>query len=105
MDEMHVKENLVFDKHSGRLIGFSDLGHINNHISKLERAQTNSQKVEPLAKSLLVLMVRGLFTDFQFPYAQFSCASLTGEQLYHVFWEAVERLERYGTCRQLCTLQ
>lgn len=90
---MHVKEGLVFDKHSGDLIGFTDLGDINNHVAKLQRAASTSQKIEPLAKSLLVLMVRGLFSGFTFPYAQFSCSSLTGDQLYHVFWNAVKRLE------------
>ena len=92
---MHVKEGLDFDKHSGDLIGFTDLGDVNNHIMKLQRASNPSQTIEPLAKSLLVLMVRGLFSGFTFPYAQFSCSSLTGDQLYHIFWSAVERLERY----------
>lgn len=95
MDEMHVKEGLVFDKHSGELIGFTDLGDINNHIAKLERTAATSQKIEPLANSLLVLMIRGLLSGFQFPYAQFSCSSLTGDQLYNIFWDCVERLERY----------
>ena len=88
-----MKESLVFDKHTGELVGFTDLGDTNNYIAKLERA--TSEKLEPLAKSLLVLMVRGLFSSFQFPYAQFSCSSLTGDQLHHIFWGAVERLERY----------
>ena len=41
-------------------------------------------------------MVRGLFTQLQFPYAQFSCASVSGDLLYDPFWEAVCRLERLG---------
>ena len=88
-----MKESLVFDKHTGALIGFTDLGDTNNYIAKLERA--TSEKMEPLAKSLLVLMVRGLFSPFQFPYAQFACSSLTGDQLHSIFWDAVRRLERY----------
>lgn len=85
----------MFDKHSGELVGFTDLGDINNHIAKLEKVTSTSQAIEPLAKSFLVLMVRGLFSGFQFPYAQFPCVNLTGDQLYNIFWEAVERLERY----------
>ena len=50
----------------------------------------------PLAKTMLVVMVRGLFSSLQFPYAQFPCASLSGDQFFPVFWEAVARLERYG---------
>ena len=38
LDEMHVKEYLVFDKHSGQLIGFVNLGEINNHLLELERS-------------------------------------------------------------------
>ena len=35
-----------------------------------------------------------LFTRLRFPYAQFPCASLTGDLLFHPFWQAVSRLER-----------
>lgn len=30
LDEMHVKEGLLFDKHTGVLVGYSDLGEVNN---------------------------------------------------------------------------
>ena len=49
---------------------------------------------QSLAKTMLVLMVRGLNTGLQFPYAQPPCSSLTGDQLFHVFWKAVGSLER-----------
>ena len=49
-----------------------------------------------LAKSMVVMMVKGLFSSLKFTYAQFPCASLTGEQLFNPFWEAVLRLERLG---------
>ena len=49
-----------------------------------------------LAKSMLVMMVRGLFTGLQFPYANFPCTSLRGDQIFRLFWKAVARLERYG---------
>ena len=45
---------------------------------------------------MLVLMVRGLFSGLQFPYAQFACLSVTAVQMFHVFWKAVARLERIG---------
>lgn len=50
----------------------------------------------PLANSMLVLMVRGLLSRLQFPYAQFPCTALSGHQLYEPFWEAVGRLECCG---------
>ena len=55
-----------------------------------------SSDVATLANSMLVFMVRGLFTSLEFPYAQFPCKAITGDQLFHPFWEAVGRLERIG---------
>ncbi len=56
-----------------------------------------------LAKSMMVIMVRGLFTKLQFAYAQFPCASVCGYHLYDIFWEAVQRLERCGFKVMACT--
>ena len=30
MDEIYVKESLVYNKHTGKMIGFTDLGDVNN---------------------------------------------------------------------------
>ena len=97
LDEMHIREDLVYNKNDGSLVGFVDLGDVNNHLQKFEclidsnQAQVTTQL---LAKSMSVIMVRGLFTKLRFPYAQFSCVNLTGEQISPLFWEAVYRAER-----------
>ena len=96
MDEMHVREGLVYDKHSGALLGFTDLGNVNNLLMEFEHSLSLDQHTENLSKTMLVLMVRGLFIRLQFPYAQFACSSVTGDQLFNPFWEAVMRLERCG---------
>ncbi len=108
LDEMHIREELVFDKHTGKLIGFVDLGSVNNHLSQFEQLLSteddcgNDGKSDdtdneiPLAKSMMVFMVRGIFTTLRFPYALFPCCSLVGEQLFSPFWECVFRLERIG---------
>ena len=44
----------------------------------------------------MVLMIRGLFTDLQFPYASFPTSNLTGEQMVPIFYEAILRIERSG---------
>ena len=88
---------MVFDKHSGELIGFVDLGDINTHLLQYEgRLKADSPPKPQLAKSMLVITVRGFFTKLQFPYAQFPCANLSGDQLYDPFWEAVRRVETCG---------
>jgi hypothetical protein len=41
-------------------------------------------------------MIRGLFTEFTFPYASFPTSKLTGDQMVPIFYEAVLWLERCG---------
>ena len=97
LDEMHIKEDLVFDKHSGMMIGFTDLGDINMHLLQFEESMKKDNPPKPqIIKSMMAFMVRDLFTRLQFPYAQFPCANLSGEQLYEPFWEAVRRVETCG---------
>ena len=70
IDEMHIHEDLVSEKHSGELIGFTNLGDINNHLADLE--QSISSLLSPkFAKTMLVFMVRGLLSKLQFAYVQF----------------------------------
>ena len=38
MDEMHIKRDLVYDKHTGELIGFTNLGDMNMHLLNLEKS-------------------------------------------------------------------
>ena len=45
---------------------------------------------------MLVIMVRGLTSKLDFPYAQFACANLSGDLLVDPIWEAISRLERQG---------
>eukprot|EP00731_Ephydatia_muelleri_P018846 Em0011g886a len=95
MDEVHIKEDLVFDKRNGNLLGFTSLGDINDKLMGLEQFVAG-EETKDLATSMLVIMVRGLFNRFCFPYAQFATTSLTGDQLIDPIWSAVARLERCG---------
>ena len=99
LDEMYIRQDLVYDKHTGNLIGFTSLGDIGDHLSEFERSLAEGATTlsgPRLAKTIYVFMVRGLFNKLQFPYAQFPCSSVTAQQLYDPFWEAVERVERCG---------
>ena len=101
LDEMYIKESLVYNKHTGKMVGFVYLGSVNNHLlSFQESVSTNCKNGDPpvptLAKSMTVFMVRGLFTAFRFPYAQLPCSTLTGDLQFEPFWEAIFRLERIG---------
>lgn len=97
MDEMHIKEGLVYDKHSGSLTGFVDIGDINSHLLAFERSiDQGTSSEETLATTMMVFMVQGLFSALSFAYVQFPCHSITGGLLFDPFWEAIYRLERLG---------
>lgn len=89
LDEMKVREGLVFNKHSGEIIGFTSLGDINNDLLHLEQ-----EGERPLiAQYILVLMVRGILFKLEFPYAHFATRGATGDLLFPMIWEAIRRLE------------
>lgn len=97
LDEMYIREDLVYEKHSGSLIGFVNLGEINNHLLAFEQSlNEDSPLAGTLAKTVLTIMVKGIFTSLRYPYAHFFSATLTGELMFQPFWEAVYRLERIG---------
>lgn len=99
IDEMYVKEGLVFDKSTGAITGYVDLDEFNNHLIDFESAisqGTNKKSHRPFAKTLLVFMVRGLVTNFIFPYALYPATSLKGCDLFPLLWEVIERLTRNG---------
>ena len=82
---------------TGEFIGFTDLGDINTHIANFEaQLHSGTASTKPLAKSMLVFMVRGLNSGLQFPYVQFPCDSLRGDQLFHLVWKVIGRLQRFG---------
>ena len=94
----------MFDHCTGKFIGFTNLCNVANKLSEFERSlEGGIEATRPdLAKSMLVFMVRGLFTKLQFPYAQFPVASVSGDQLYEPFWEAIGRLENCGLMVSFC---
>ncbi len=97
MDEMKIKSDLVFNKGSKRLIGFVNLGEVNNDLESLRQSlidEKSSPKQPDLAESMLVMMVRTIFKpSFNFPLAQYPTSSLSGEKLYSIVWEVIEALE------------
>ena len=96
MDEMYVKEELVYD---GGLVGFVNLGEINSHLLAFEHsiAQDGTPlQAESLVTTMMVFMFQGLLCELSYPYVQFPCHKVTGQLLFDPFWEAIFRLERLG---------
>ena len=95
-DEMKIKENLVFDKHTCELLGFIDVGDINNELNKVEQCQSVGLTHCNVATHMLLFMIRGMFTNLEFPYAHFATRGITADSLFPIVWEAVDRLEWCG---------
>ena len=85
-DEMKIKSNLVFDRHTGELIGFLDLGDPDINFASLE-------KEDELATHVLVFFIRGLCENLSFSLAHFATNNVNALQTFLLFWEAVCLLE------------
>ncbi|SMN01853.1 hypothetical protein SPONN_126 [uncultured Candidatus Thioglobus sp.] len=96
IDEMKIKEDLVYDKYSGHIIGFTSLGDLNDIMSCLEQGCEEEVLHPSLSKYILVLMVRGIFFRLEFPYAHFGTEGATGDFLFPIIWDAIRQLECIG---------
>lgn len=84
-DEMKIKCNLVFDKHSEKLIGFVDLGDPQvNHAT--------FDEIQP-ASHVLAFYVRGITTKLQFMLGYFFTRNVVSYQIIPLFWRGVAILE------------
>lgn len=86
MDEMKIQSNLVFDKVSGDLIGFVDLGDPITNFA-------NISEEDYIASHALAFLVRGLCTDVKHVIAYFFTGNVTSFQLMPLFWRIVSVLE------------
>ena len=73
-DEMKVSANLVFDKVTGELIGFTDLGDPELNFAVLE-------EVDDVATHALAFLIRGMCTELKFILG---CSVHFGSQLQFV---------------------
>ena len=85
-DEMKIKSNLVFDKGTGELIGYVDLGDPEVNYATLD-------KIDKVASHAMVFLVRGVCTELKFSLAYFATDGVTSGQMMPLFWEAVAVLE------------
>ena len=72
------------------------MGEVNNQLDGFEQLLSGDNtglQTPPLAKTMLVFMFKGLFTDVVIPYAQFPAFSLQGYDMLPLLWEAIGRLD------------
>ena len=61
IDEMKIKEDLVYSKHSGQIVGFINLDDIGQRLIQLE-----NDDHPPVATHVLAIMIRGVFFKLDF---------------------------------------
>ena len=95
-DEMKIQEDLVWDKYSGELIGFVDLGDIHNNFATID-------DVKELATHVLVFLVKSIVNPFSYSLATFATTGVKSFQILPIFWKAVLYLEKCGLKVVPCT--
>lgn len=96
MDEMKIKSELVYNKSTGKLIGFVELDKVSNEIEKLEGVCAEEAKEKEVATHILAFMVRGIYSDLLFTFAHFPTKSLTCDVIFPLAWNAVAFVESIG---------
>ncbi|CAC5392195.1 THAP9 [Mytilus coruscus] len=99
-DEIKIKDGLVYSTETGELIGFLDLGDVNNEIEKLvnicRRGDDSDDELQPLATHIIAFMVRGIFLNLHQVFGHFPCTGFNSHQLYWSVWSAIGILECAG---------
>ena len=86
LDKMKIQEDLVWDKDSGELTGFVDLGDIYTNYVILK-------SVEKLANHVLFGLVKSIVNPLSYSFATFARNGLTASQIIQLFCKAVCYLE------------
>ena len=93
-DEVSLRKDLFFDD-EGKLIGFVNLGSVQNSIDDLEQCLSSSIIPEQ-ATHMFVFMAISLFSDWKMPIAFFPTTTIKSFALFNLFWKCVENLEERG---------
>ena len=78
----------VYNKHGSSPIGFVNLRDINNHLLSFKRSLADElEQMLAIVSSMLVIMVRGVTSKLNYPYAQFIFVNLSGDLVLHPIWK------------------
>lgn len=96
LDEMKVKEDIVYDKQTGCMIGCVNLGSINDELQQVADENSQEMKHSRVADHILTVLVRGLFFKLEFPLAHYPSRGVTSYELFPIVWEVVRLVESTG---------
>lgn len=97
-DEMHISQNLVFQKSTGRLIGYTKLDDLDKEVQVLNKHLDNPDEElqEIIASKVLVYMVKGISVGIKEVIASYPVANPSASQMYMWTWQVIGALERSG---------
>lgn len=103
-DEMQIKSDLVYRKSTGQMIGFTDMGDINEEFrlfqSEVETSESSNELnfsyKREFATHVVVYMVRGIFSNLCYPFGYFASLGLSSAQMYPCTIEATRVLTALG---------
>ncbi|KAK3915658.1 Transposable element P transposase [Frankliniella fusca] len=97
-DEIHISQNLVFQKSTGQMIGYTSLDDIDNEVKNFEKYMDDpdTEIEESVASKMLVYMVKGVTNGIKEIVACFATKDLSANQLYVWTWKVIGALERSG---------
>ena len=79
MNEMKFKNGLVFNKHTGLLCGFVDLGSVNQDIELAVSGTKDESSTSMLAEQAFVFLAKAIFKpSLSVPIAHYCSANLKG---------------------------
>ena len=87
IDEVKVKEDIVYEKHTGSIIGF---------IHPLDITSTTTIQETNPATHILTVMVRSICGTLELPIGHFPTRTCTAEGIYNIIWQAIHILEGIG---------
>ncbi|KAK3929248.1 Transposable element P transposase [Frankliniella fusca] len=98
MDEIYISQKLVYQKSTGRMVGYVKLNEVEQEIMLLTNTINGEDKIEepPLAKTMLTYMIKGVCNDVKEVVASFTANALTAEFLYDRTWDVITRCEVGG---------
>ena len=89
-DEVKVKEGIVYDQATGKLVGFVDVN------PEDAVANDNNDLQDIVATNAMQFYFKSLFSTFAFPCAYFMTRSVTSTQINTMFWDGVMALHSHG---------
>ena len=101
LDEMKLQQVLVYKRSSGKLVGFCEMGDINQEIESFQARCVDKESSvltisKDIAKYVNVFVVRGIYTHLESTIGYHASRGFTGDQLFLLVWEATRILKVVG---------